>query len=359
MNVGGPAVLLSELISGLSTEEFEHILITGRCESNEIDLLDQFPLKSRVIYIDEIRRSILPLKDLKSFIKLIFILRKINPRIVHTHTSKAGVLGRLASIIACRKARIIHTYHGHLLYGYFTERKKRAVVLIETYLSSKSQVLIAVANQVKRDLMFAGIGVNSDWRLIHPGVSEAFISTKNVRKDQVFTIGWIGRFTDIKNPMLAIRSFELLQMDYLGDVKLLMAGEGELWEDCQKYSSDRNLNIEFLGWVTPISIMLNRIDVLLMSSGNEGMPVVIVEAALNSVPTVSTDVGGVSDFIQDGVTGMLTTLESSSICQTLEQLKTDSKLRTSLGIQARELANTRFSISNYINSHINLYREIS
>jgi len=360
MNVGGPAVLLSELIKNLPPEEFEHTLITGTCLDNEIDYLDSHPLDSEVIYIDEIKRSVLPLNDMKSFFKLIRILRALNPDIVHTHTSKAGVLGRLAAKVASPKAKIIHTYHGHLLYGYFPKWKTSLIVQLEKFLGLFSDRLVAVTKQVRDDLQDVGIGQANKWLVIRPGLAMPPLPDRAACKaalgipDDKFVISWIGRFTGIKDPKLALEAISELPQEILGKIEFVMAGSGELLEESQGYAKQLNLPVTFTGWINDINPVLGASDLLFMSSKNEGMPVVIVEAALRKVPTLSTDVGGVKEFIEDNKTGWLSKQKSEDIASHLASI-IDGYLNSMVPNRAYDLAKTEFGLANMTANHESLY----
>ena len=363
MNVGGPAVLLADLISRLPTDEFTHTLITGVCEENEVDYLLSNSLNSEVIYLADIQRSLLPFNDIKSLCQLIFTLRKLNPEIVHTHTSKAGVLGRVAIRIACPNTKIIHTYHGHLLYGYFSNWKVSLLVKLEKSLAKISDALVAVTHEVMQDLKEVGIGTASKWHVIHPGVR--FKSSQQLTKelgsksgDFDFTISWVGRFTNIKNPLLAIQSFSLLQENSDLKLKFIMAGEGELWDEAKTLAHEFGVNIEFPGWISPIDKILVQSDLLLMTSKNEGMPVVIIEAAGYGIPTITTDVGGVKEFVSDYETGFLVSQETKEISRRLLEVVNDPDLITKVGTNAFELAHKDFSSETYLQSHLTLYRAL-
>ena len=363
MNVGGPAVLLSELIRRLPSDQFSHTLITGRCLDNEIDFLDAHPLDSKVIYVDDIQRSILPIADIRSLIRLVRILRNENPNIVHTHTSKAGVIGRIASRIANPQIIVIHTFHGHLLYGYFSKFKTRLIVILEIVLAKITNVFVAVTEQVKLDLIGVGIGTNSKWAIIHPGVSASRYLSKQDARDLLkignnkFVYSWIGRFTDIKNPMLAIQAFE--NIENKSELYFLMAGDGELLEECMSYARARNLPINFLGWITDINPILSASDFVLMTSRNEGMPVVIVESALKGVPVLTTDVGGVTEFVADGVTGWLIEQNAELISQKISGLIKNIGLIEPIGKNAQRFANNEFSVEMFVDEHVSLYNEVA
>ena len=361
MNVGGPAVLLSELVHGLPTPEIKHTLITGRCEANEIDYLETHKLNSDVIYLEKVRRSLLPFNDFRSFFELISHIKRLNPDVIHTHTSKAGVLGRLAGKIGAPRAKIIHTYHGHLLYGYFSHFATRIIILLEKLLSLITDDLVAVTNQVRDDLIDVGVGSKNRWHVIRPGLSVPTMLSRDETRKQLeignnfFVVAWIGRFTDIKDPLLAIRSLEALTVQDLRKVKLVMAGDGELLTECREYAESRSLPVIFLGWCLDVSPLLFASDLLLMSSKNEGMPVVIVEAALRGVPTLSTSVGGVGEFIADGKTGFMAK-SSSELASSLQNLLNNEAVRMDVANSARNLANTEFSRELFIAKHLELYR---
>ena len=361
MNVGGPAVLLSELIENLPVEEFEHTLITGTCMSNETDYLKFHPLNSRVIYLENIQRALLPFNDFKSLLQLIRILRDLKPDVVHTHTSKGGVLGRLAAIIATPNARVIHTFHGHLLYGYFAPWKTKLVILLERVLAKITDNLVAVTSQVQRDLINAGIGINSNWSVIHPGIKIPVRKNRNQErqklnlKDCGFIIVWIGRFTEIKNPLLAVKTIEYLPEKIKENVELIMIGDGELFDECKNYAKFNNLPIRFTGWLSEVGEIIDASDLLLMSSKNEGMPVVIIEAAIRGVPTLSTNVGGVSEFIKNNVTGFLSASDTS-LTESLTEIILNSKRRKKVSREAESIIKSDFSIERYLENHLALYR---
>jgi len=358
MNVGGPAVLLGELIPALPPESIEHILITGRCEASEIDYIDLHPVQSEVIYIDQVGRSVLLVNDFVAFLKLVKILWSLKPDVIHTHTSKAGVLGRLAGKLVSPRSKIIHTFHGHLLYGYFSPSKTKIIILLEKYLAAISDLLITVTHQVQQDLLNAKIGVNNKWLLIRPGVSKPKVIQKELAKRNYGIpvnrpmIAWIGRFTSIKDPLGAICAFQELSKTF--DATLVMAGDGELFSDCSKYIDKHNLDVKLLGWIADVNELLSASDLLLMTSLNEGMPVVIVEAAMHKVPTISTNVGGVNEFIKDVETGFMMPLHSN-YSEFLAKAITNPELTKSVGLGAYNLATQNFSKANFVQQHVDVY----
>jgi len=361
MNVGGPAILLTEMINSFDRESVEHILITGRCESNEVDYLTSHEISGDVIYMNKIQRSILPFADLRALINLIRILRRIQPDIVHTHTSKAGVLGRIAAKIANPRTVIIHTYHGHILYGYFSKPIVRLVVSLERFLSRFTNVLVAVSNQVKSDLSNCGIGKKSEWEVIHPGIKfkppiSKFQAKLNLNIDQQkTTIAWVGRFTDIKNPNLAIETMQRIVEQNCEGFELIMVGGGELLESCQKKARDLDLPVRFTGVIDNSVDYLAASELLLITSNNEGMPLVLLEAASQRVPAVSTAVGGIPDFILDGVNGYLVDANAEQIASVVRKLAANEGPRSQAGEFAFEEALQNYTVETSAKNHLKIY----
>ena len=359
MNVGGPAVLLAEVASGLESHGISHTIITGRCLSNEVDYLEIHPRNISVVRLSKISRSIFLIDDVLGFFELIRVLRKLDPDVVHTHTSKAGVLGRIAARLGTPKAKVIHTFHGHLLYGYFAQWKLQLIILIEKFLARLSEVLIAVSNPVKRDLIKAGIGKNIRWEVIHPAVALNQTNIKKTSTDKKsFQLLWIGRFAEVKNPILAVEAFAALPVALRENTNFTMVGDGDLRELAMSESIRLGLGITFTGWHPEPIELLKKCDLLVMTSKNEGLPVGMLEAASVGVPTLSTDVGGVKDFISDGETGWLVENNAKNFAARLELILKGSESLKNVGEKARERIVKEFSIDLYVKKHVALYQEL-
>jgi hypothetical protein len=158
MNVGGPAVIVADLMRSIDSSKVEQTLITGYCDENEADYLETVATDIKATRIAGLGRSVSLGADIRAFFALVAMIKKIAPDVIHTHTAKAGVLGRFAAILAGPRAKRVHTFHGHLLHGYFTGWKVKLVIAIEKFLAKRTDVLVAVGNQVKNDLLAAGIG---------------------------------------------------------------------------------------------------------------------------------------------------------------------------------------------------------
>ena len=361
MNIGGPAKLLADLINHIPEEEIEHILISGRCESDETDLLDTYKIKSKIIYLDDVQRSIFLFKDLKSIFALYSILRKLKPAIVHTHLSKAGVLGRIAAKVSNPRVVLIHTFHGHLLNGYFNQFKVKMIVGIEKLLSQFTNTLIAVSKDVRDKYSILGIGKRVNWLVINPGIRNTIQSNQVKIRDsslttKAFNLIWIGRFTEIKNPKLALEVFSLLQCDNEFTFQLTMIGDGKLLADCKKFARDRKLEVNFMGWMPDVMQELSKADLLLFTSENEGFGMVAVEAALQDVLVVSTNCGGVTDFIRHKQTGLIVNRTPMEFTQAIIEICSQDREFNEIVTNARILANSEFSADVYIEKHLKLYR---
>ena len=361
MNVGGPAILISELIKGLNKDEFESYLITGFCEDNEVDYLEANDLKFNETRIRGFGRSISILADLKSIFLIMSTLRKIKPDVIHTHTAKAGVIGRLTALIAAPKAKRVHTFHGHLLHGYFSKWKTKVVIFIEKMLAYITNTILTVGNKVKDDLLNAGIGKETKMKVTFPGLLVESSTNPleirkslNLSKDEIILI-FVGRLTHIKRPDRLINAYRMASNSTL-NMTLLVVGDGELKSDCEVQSV--GLNIRFLGWRTDVYDLMKASDIAILTSDNEGMPITLIEAAHLGLPTISTDVGSVSDVVLHAETGYLTSLDEAVIAERIKQLAISPSLRDKFGSAAKKRAAENFSVESMLNFHSELYKSL-
>lgn len=364
MNLGGVAYLLSDLNESLSAPEYLHKLITGVCAEDEKDILNGHSEDSSIIRIKTMGRAPSITGDISTFFSIRKALKQINPDIVHTHTSKAGVLGRIAAISLRRNISIVHTYHGHHLYGYFSRLTVNLIILIERLLCFKTDLIIADSTQVMVDLKKVKVGSKNVWRVIPPGVrSLKIMSREDARRElnigeSEFVICWIGRFAQIKNPMLALSSYYQLPKKVRNSSRMIMIGEGSLMQECRNYSEKNGLKVIFPGWEPNISPYLAAANILLITSNNEGFGMVIAEAGFFSVPSLSTDVCGVREFIKDGINGTLAKANPSDLALNIMALYLDSKKAIQLGVMARNTTLEKFTIETFVREHKKVYREL-
>lgn len=359
MNVGGPAVLIESTLRGLDADEFDVRLITGHCADDEADYLESQAKDVSAIRLDGLGRSLRPQADLTSIHRLAKILRDIQPDIVHTHTTKAGVVGRMAVKASRCGAGIIHTFHGHLLQGYFTAVKTGGLVAVERGLARVTDRLVAVAPEVRDDLLDAGVGRPQQYEVIPPGVqlgplpdrASARIELGLPGNEPVVTM--MGRLTAIKRPDRFADAARLVHISR-PDARFAVAGSGDLAEELQARLA--GLPVTFLGWRSDIETVLAASDALVLTSDNEGTPLSLIQAGLAGLPVIATEVGGVSSVVQDGLTGYLVPPSAPGVAKALERLLGDPEGAARMGEAARIRMSRDFGLSTMLRRHADLYQ---
>jgi glycosyltransferase involved in cell wall biosynthesis len=271
---------------------------------------------------------------------------------------KAGLVSRVANLIMLNKKITIHTFHGELTEGYFGGIKVFLYLLIEKILSNFTSSFIAVSKDTKNSLIDRGIGHIKKWIVINPGVDFKKVGSYSRNKKSTPTVIWVGRFERVKDPILAIQTFHELKMLSSHSYNVLMIGNGSLWGKASQLNFENKLNIKLTGWLNSIEKHLKSGHILFMTSVNEGFGLVALEAAKYSIPTISTDCGGIRDFIVDGKNGILTSREPKEIASKLDKLIRNSSEVRRLGNNAYKLAHKKFSISDYIRKNEKLYFRI-
>ena len=362
MNVGGPAVLVADLMRNFDPGVVKAVLVTGFCDENESDYLDEVAKDVKVVRIPGLGRSISPLRDANAFFLLIKEIRKFKPDVIHTHTAKAGVLGRIAGLLAAPTAKRVHTFHGHLLHGYFSKSKTKLVILVERFLALITHRIIAIGNSVKKDLVVAGIGENSKYEVIFPGLQPLKITSKEAAKKSLDLesnktyLVFIGRLTQIKRPDRLLEIARYLNSNH-PDSQILIAGAGELLDPIKSKSESEGLPMTFLGWRNDIELLLSAADIAILCSDNEGIPLTLIQASQAGLPIVSTDVGSVSDIVIDGVTGYLTEVSSKGLIKGVSALLDDPVLGHRFGKAGQERAREFFSSRAMVERHQRLYSQ--
>ena len=363
MNVGGPAVQITSLMRGLDPLKFNHKLITGYCEDDESDYLDTTATDIIVERVKGLGRSINLFSDLLCVFRIIKIIRDFKPDIVHTHTAKAGIIGRIASVLSGHKSKRIHTFHGHVLSGYFSPVKTKVYIFIEKTLSLITYKFICVGFKVRDDLIREGIGNLNKYLVFPPGVGKTIIFEKQAAAGQLGLLPnrlyclYLGRITRIKRPDRLLQVAIILKSKNI-DVIFLIAGEGDLLKETRNSAELLNLPFIFLGWQHDLSALFSVADILVMTSDNEGTPLSIVQAQLSGIPVVSTNVGSVSEVLLDGISGFLTNLVPSQIAEKIEILVTDSLIRKKMGTAGLSFASNKFSPERLVMDHHRLYEDL-
>ena len=355
MNTGGPAVFLDHLTKSMADLGTKSIIAYGYCESNETDYTDTHKFNADLIRVQSLHRSLSPISDIRSFFQLRKIIKTQKPDVVNTHTSKAGVLARLATKSVNGRTPVVHTFHGHLIYGYFARYKSFVFTLIEKIMSRFTNVAVAVTAETKNSLTKLGIGRNLPWRVIQIGIP-AKVVTQTTAAEQTFKLLWIGRFTQIKDPSLAVKVMKNLSNAGQERFELTMVGEGELYEEVKQEA--KNLPIKFTGWLTNPFENISVFDLLLITSKNEGLPLVMLEAANFTKPTLSKNVGGISEFITDNQTGYLVDGGADDIAQRIVELSNNKGSLLQTGINANKLLNKKFSVEIMAKNYQDLYLQL-
>lgn len=351
------------LMQELPKDKFEQLLVYGKCKSNEIDYLESNQVTVPSLRLENLGRSISPFQDFVALVAIWRLIRRLKPDIVHTHTFKAGLLGRLATIPLVNRPIVIHTFHGHLLHGYFGFLKTRLVVFAERYLASISDALVAVGEKIKLDLLDRKIGKSTKYRVIRPG-----FNLREVHKvdrlqlgidDSDFVCCWVGRLTKIKSPHRILEIAEELKSLGTQDVKFLVVGDGELREDLEREVNSRSLPIKFVGWRANSTDYIAMSELLLLTSENEGTPIAVIEAQQLGKPVLATNVGSVGEVMIPGKTGYLLDYDVEAFCQQILHFKKDLKEYGEFQLRSKEFADSEFSTKRFILDYEKLYTDLS
>ena len=360
MNVGGPAVQVSGLMRGFDQEAFEQELLTGFCADDEADYLEKVATDVKAIRIDGLGRSIKPRADLTALFAIIKEIRRFRPDVIHTHTAKAGVVGRIASILSGQRSIRVHTFHGHLLHGYFGTAKTQLVILIEKFLALFTDQLLAVGKQVQEDLIAVGIGNSKKFAVMPPGLQLANVPTKTAARIELglepneIYCAFIGRITQIKRPDRFLDVVVKTKADNL-NVHFIVAGAGELLQECQERVATENLPVTFLGWREDIEVVLAAADFVILTSDNEGTPLSLIQSGMVGIPVVATNVGSTNEIVVDGKTGLLTDLSVDQLANAVTKLATDNDLRAQMGAAGKEYTMARYGVARLVKDHQDLY----
>jgi glycosyltransferase involved in cell wall biosynthesis len=377
LNIGGPSIQATRL-AALDRDGFTTTLIHGRLGDGEGDMSYLVEPGSRAIYLDTLCRPLSPLNDLRSGLQLIREMRRARPQIVHTHMAKAGLLGRLAAAVynltrgRAPRARVIHTYHGHVLEGYFSPVMTRIFVGFEQLLAHLSDAIVAISPAIERELRDDfGIGRASQYRVIPLGFDLTPFANINeatrvrARQDLNLPAGaevvcTVGRLTAIKQHRLFLETIARVATSR-PTVVALIAGDGELRGDLERYAGELGISgrVRFLGWRRDLATIYAASDVFLLTSRNEGTPVALIEAMASATPGVSTDVGGVKDVITSDATGArVAEHHADALAAPIVRYLADPDLRRQSGTRARAAVIGRFSLDRLVHDVRTLYRDL-
>jgi glycosyltransferase involved in cell wall biosynthesis len=341
---------------GFNPTEFDQRLYTGFCAVDEADYLDTVAHDVTAIRIAGFGRRVSLSGDVKAFFSLVKEIRNFKPHVIHTHTAKAGFLGRIASIISLQPSIRVHTFHGHLLNGYFGQFKRSLVVLAEKLLAVFTDELLAVGKKVRQDLLDAGVGNLEKFGIMPPGLALGRLSPKKESQKSFgvssskLQVAFIGRVTQIKRPDRFLDVASEVKKRAI-DVEFFIAGDGELLDTCRERVKREYLPVKILGWQSDIEKVLSAADVLILTSDNEGTPLSLIQAGMAGLPVVTTNVGSVPEIVLAGTTGIITGIDVQEIADAIEKLLNNHELRDKLGSAAQEFTTANFGVQRLVSDH--------
>jgi glycosyltransferase involved in cell wall biosynthesis len=364
MNLGGPAHHVALLSERLDPEKYESTLATGNVGRGE----EEFPLHSSVLRIDPLGPDIRPVEDLKALFELVRLIRRLRPDIVETHTSKAGMLGRAAALLAMRpRPVLIHTFHGHVLRGYFGPLKTTAFRWIERALARATDLLVGVSAATVEELVALRIAPRAKFRVLplgldlDPMLALSATSGGPLREEigagaeeTVFT--YTGRLVPIKQPESMLRATALARQQGAA-IRVAVVGDGELRPHLEELARELGCAdaVDFLGYRRDLETIAQGSDAALLTSANEGTPVALIEAAAAARPAVATDVGGVRDIVVEGAGLLAPPGDERALAAHMVRLASEPELRRQMGERAREHVRRQFALPRLIEEVEEIY----
>jgi len=375
LNIGGPAIHTILLSEGLDKSRFETILVSGMTEQGEGDMAYLAEEKGvRPIIIPELGRTLSIRNDIIAFWKLFCLIKSEKPDIIHTHTAKAGTLGRLAGVVykltfelpaLSFKLKLIHTFHGHVLHSYFGRIKSVLFIWTERFLAIFTHKIIAVSESVRKELI--GLKISTPQKIISISLGLELERYLRIEKNtpghrDYKSVGIIGRLVPVKNHRMFLDVAKRLK-GTLGSgqrMKFLIVGDGPLRKELEDYVRKLGISedVVFTGWIRDLEKIYSRLDVVALTSLNEGTPVALIEAQAAACPCVATKVGGVTDVIEEGRSGFLVTSgDTQRFIEALIKLLNNPTLMQSMGEYSRNKVKDRFSKSRLLKDTENLYEQ--
>lgn len=390
LNVGGPARHVVWLTKELQNQEFQTVLLTGTVPEGEEDM-NYFAAENNVapVYIPEMSRE-LSVKDVVSLWKIFRQILREKPDIIHTHTAKAGTIGRLAGFfyrwLAWKRVKLIHTYHGHVFHSYYGRRKTKFFLAIEKTLARiATDKIITISSQQKAEINEKfGVGRATQFEVIPLGIDLSPFadagSKQTILREEIgaesdeILVGFVGRLTEIKNIPLLLKAAKIYkerkELD-LPKLKFIIVGDGHLREELETEAEKSDVKdvVSFLGNRADSDIFYSGLDIIALTSLNEGTPLSLIEAMANGKAVVSTAVGGVIDLLGE----IEEEKEKFNVCERgisaasgdaegffngLIYLAKDENLRKKLGAKGREFVQKNYGKERLTADITNLYRNL-
>lgn len=368
MNIGGPAIHATLLSEGLDSGRYETRLVAGSAGASEGNYLDLVGRKvPNLTEIPDLVRQISPWRDLMAYRQIARIIREFRPHVVHTHTAKAGMLGRLAARMAGVPV-IVHTFHGHVLHGYFSRVNEGVFNRVERALASATTCLVAVSGQVRDDLLALGIGRADNFEVIRLGFDlsrylNCHERTGELKRElglaeDVQTVGIVARLVPIKAHEVFLDMAARVAASR-PNVVFVIVGDGERRAALEAGARERGIagQTRFLGWRADLDRVYAGLDAVVLTSRNEGSPVALIEAMACARPVISTRVGGVPELVGD--TGFLADIgDAEALASSVLRVLSDPAMASRLGQCARRRVVPNFSSERLVADIDNLYQRL-
>jgi glycosyltransferase involved in cell wall biosynthesis len=374
LNVGGPALHVAYLTAGLADRGYETTLVAGTLARGEESMASVSEARGvRIETLPALHREIGPLRDVQAILRLARLIKEVRPTILHTHTAKAGAVGRIAALLAgsARPPVVVHTFHGHVLRGYFNPLTTLGFRTLERWLARVTTALVAVSPEVRDDLVKLRVAPASKFTVVRLGIEldERTGSDDDIRAEtrrqlgvaqDAFVVGWVGRMTAVKRTDDVVRALGGL-VDRGVDAYLCLVGDGPDRDHLERYAHELGVvkRCLFVGYQEDVARFYSAIDALLLPSVNEGTPVSVIEALAAQRPAVATRVGGTPDVIRDGVDGFLVEVgDADALSERLAELANDPERRARMGAAGRERVLGRYAVERLVDDIDRLYRSL-
>jgi glycosyltransferase involved in cell wall biosynthesis len=372
LNMGGPAHQAA-LLSGrrFDPERYETLLVHGTVAPGEASLADLAAEEGATMrFLDELRQPVDPLRDAQALAKLIRLARAFEPDVVHTHTAKAGFLGRHAALAVRPRPAIVHTYHGHVLEGYFGAAKSRLYLQLERALARVSDRLIGVSEATVDDLVRLGVAPRAKFTVLPLGLDLDPLAEPGAELglearaelgigDEEILLVFVGRVVPIKRLDLLLRALAQAR-ESEPRLRLVVVGDGEERPRLERQAAELGIaaDLRFLGYRRELRPLYAAADIAVLSSDNEGTPVSLIEAAAAGLPAVATDVGGVREVVSEETGILVPRGDAAALANSLLRMAGDARLRQSCGAAARRRATGRYGAERLLGDVDALYREL-
>jgi glycosyltransferase involved in cell wall biosynthesis len=366
MNIGGPSRHVTILTTG-GGPEFMSTLLTGEPDAREGSLESEaVEAGANVIHVPHLRRALSPAADLLALVWLYRYFRRERPAIVATHLAKAGTLGRLAAALAGVPVRV-HTFHGHVLDGYFGRLSTTIFTTVERFLSRLTTQFVAISPEIAGDLERLGIG-RGKTVVVRLGLNLDHLAGPprgTLRRDlevasETPLVGIVGRLVPIKaHDLFLDAAARVARKD--PNVHFVIVGDGELWDELHREVDSRGLTgrVHFTGWRADLAAVYSDLDVVVCCSRNEGTPVSLIEACAAGRPVIGTQVGGVPDIITAGVNGLLVPSgDADALAAAIGELLTDPERSAAMGAAGRVMVLERHGADRMVKELKDLYRNL-